>query len=339
MRGDVHRRRAPHHVRGSEQRGDRFGVVVQSDDLLLSTLLIAPTSRSAVSRVFRPTVVVAGTPTQVLVEQTTAVAPERLHPCSAHLTPLCSRVTARRSGLGTSWARSRRCAPSPANSGLVSGGLSSERGRQAGDALELPVLRGWLPYFSGVRPGRSERAAAPMAEHDEPAGVAGSRAPEGHRAGADVTALVEVPTRTDAQGQRLRGLRGDGSPPTYRACEASPHALAGFGSVARLCSGDTLRGCLAGSLGMARSAGRESGVSRTSDAAVDWGIRWSVRNRLVTQSSWGFNRTEGRGNRTPAAFQESLSTVRSVSFVRSRATLPPFGRELGRECSLRKVEL
>ncbi|MGB8384692.1 MAG: type II toxin-antitoxin system PemK/MazF family toxin [Dermatophilaceae bacterium] len=72
-------------MRGSEQRGERFGVVVQSDDLLLSTLLIAPTSRSAVSRVFRPTVVVAGTPTQVLVEQTTAVAPERLADLVGHL--------------------------------------------------------------------------------------------------------------------------------------------------------------------------------------------------------------------------------------------------------------
>jgi len=51
---------------------------VQSDDLLLSTVLVAPTSRSAPPRVFRPTITVGGEQTQVLVEQTAAVAPERL---------------------------------------------------------------------------------------------------------------------------------------------------------------------------------------------------------------------------------------------------------------------
>ncbi len=65
-------------MRGNEQRGARFAVVVQSDDLLLSTLLVVPTSRSASPRVFRPTVVIDGEETWVLVEQATAVAPERL---------------------------------------------------------------------------------------------------------------------------------------------------------------------------------------------------------------------------------------------------------------------
>ncbi len=45
---------------------------------MLSTLLVAPTSRSAAPRSFRPTIVVEGAETQVLVEQTSAVAPERL---------------------------------------------------------------------------------------------------------------------------------------------------------------------------------------------------------------------------------------------------------------------
>jgi mRNA interferase MazF len=53
-------------------------VIVQSDDLLLSTLLVAPTSRSAAPRSFRPTIIVEDVETQVLVEQTAAVAPERL---------------------------------------------------------------------------------------------------------------------------------------------------------------------------------------------------------------------------------------------------------------------
>lgn len=53
-------------------------MVVQSDDLLLSTVLVTPTSRSAQPRAFRPTVIVGDERTQVLVEQITAVAPERL---------------------------------------------------------------------------------------------------------------------------------------------------------------------------------------------------------------------------------------------------------------------
>lgn len=53
-------------------------MIVQSDDLMLSTLLVAPTSRSSPRRVFRPSIIVDGEYTQVLVEQTSAVAPERL---------------------------------------------------------------------------------------------------------------------------------------------------------------------------------------------------------------------------------------------------------------------
>jgi len=59
--------------------------VLQSDDLLLSTLLVAPTSRSASSRVFRPTISVGGDVTQVLIEQTAAVAPERLGELVGHV--------------------------------------------------------------------------------------------------------------------------------------------------------------------------------------------------------------------------------------------------------------
>lgn len=85
MRGDVHRLRAPRGARGREQRGPRFAVVVQSDDLLLSTSLVAPTSRSAAARIFRPTIVIGAEPTQVLVEQTAAVAPERLGELAGHV--------------------------------------------------------------------------------------------------------------------------------------------------------------------------------------------------------------------------------------------------------------
>jgi mRNA interferase MazF len=52
---------------------------VQADEMLaLSTVLVSPTSRSAPARSFRPTIEVEGEPTRVLVEQTTAIAPERL---------------------------------------------------------------------------------------------------------------------------------------------------------------------------------------------------------------------------------------------------------------------
>lgn len=53
-------------------------MIVQSDDLMLSTLLVAPTSRSASPTSFRPTILINDEETQVLVEQTSAVAPERL---------------------------------------------------------------------------------------------------------------------------------------------------------------------------------------------------------------------------------------------------------------------
>lgn len=86
MRGDVHRLRAPRGARGSEQRGARFAVIVQSDDLLLSTVLVAPTSRSAPPRIFRPTITIDAEQTQVLVEQTAAVAPERLGELVGHVT-------------------------------------------------------------------------------------------------------------------------------------------------------------------------------------------------------------------------------------------------------------
>ncbi len=85
MRGDVHRLRAPRDTRGSERRGARYAVVLQSDDLLLSTVLVAPTSRSAVPQVHRPTITVQDEPTQVLVEQTTAVAFERLGEFVGHV--------------------------------------------------------------------------------------------------------------------------------------------------------------------------------------------------------------------------------------------------------------
>lgn len=87
VRGEAFRLRTSRGARGSEQRGARFGVVVQADELLgLSTVLVAPTSRSAPPRSFRPVIELGGDETRVLVEQTTAVAPERLGDSIGRLT-------------------------------------------------------------------------------------------------------------------------------------------------------------------------------------------------------------------------------------------------------------
>ena len=86
MRGEVYRLGSPRDARGHEQRDPRYAVVVQSDQLPLSTWLVAPTSTSARAATFRPEVEIAGLTTRVLVEQTTAVDPSRLGDSFGHLT-------------------------------------------------------------------------------------------------------------------------------------------------------------------------------------------------------------------------------------------------------------
>ena len=79
VRGEVFRLHLPRGARRSEQRGARYAVVVQADELLaLSTVLVSPTSTAAPARSFRPTIEIEGTATRVLVEQTTAISPDRL---------------------------------------------------------------------------------------------------------------------------------------------------------------------------------------------------------------------------------------------------------------------
>lgn len=79
VRGELFRLPAPKGVRGREQRGARYAVVVQADELMgLSTTLVAPTSTGARPATFRPTIDIDGTETRVLVEQTTVVDPQRL---------------------------------------------------------------------------------------------------------------------------------------------------------------------------------------------------------------------------------------------------------------------
>lgn len=79
VRGEVFRLPSPRGARGREQRGARFAVVVQADELMaLSTTLVAPTSTSARPASFRPTITLRDGDTRVLVEQTTVVDPQRL---------------------------------------------------------------------------------------------------------------------------------------------------------------------------------------------------------------------------------------------------------------------
>ena len=86
VRGEVFRLPSPRAVRGHEQRGARYAVVVQADEFLdLSTTLVAPTSARARPASFRPTITVADQETRVLVEQTTVVDPEWLGRSAGHL--------------------------------------------------------------------------------------------------------------------------------------------------------------------------------------------------------------------------------------------------------------
>jgi len=86
VRGDVYELQIPKGTRGHEQSGSRYGVVVQSDLLPLSTWLIAPTSTSSRDASFRPVVNINGQMAMVLAEQTTAIDPQRLGSRVGHLT-------------------------------------------------------------------------------------------------------------------------------------------------------------------------------------------------------------------------------------------------------------
>jgi mRNA interferase MazF len=78
LRGDIHAFRPPG-ARGHEQRGRRYGVIVQASELLpRSVVLVAPTSRSARPASFRPEIEILGDVTRVLVEQVGAVDTGRL---------------------------------------------------------------------------------------------------------------------------------------------------------------------------------------------------------------------------------------------------------------------
>lgn len=78
MRGDLYRLRSDRNTTGHEQRGPRYAVAIQSDGILLSTLIVAPTSTSAQPAIFRPEIEMEGIRTRVLIDQMRAVDASRL---------------------------------------------------------------------------------------------------------------------------------------------------------------------------------------------------------------------------------------------------------------------
>jgi mRNA interferase MazF len=78
VRGDLYQLRAEKGAAGHERRGPRYAVAIQTDGILLSTLIVAPTSTSAQAAIFRPEIEMDGTRTRVLVDQMRAVDASRL---------------------------------------------------------------------------------------------------------------------------------------------------------------------------------------------------------------------------------------------------------------------
>ena len=87
LRGDIHEFR-PLRGTGHEQRGRRYGVIVQADELLpRSVVLVAPTSLSARPASFRPEIELLGDTTRVLVEQVGTIDAGRLGNLVGRVTP------------------------------------------------------------------------------------------------------------------------------------------------------------------------------------------------------------------------------------------------------------
>ena len=85
VRGDVRSIVLPKR-RGRVQRGSRFAVIVQADDLLsLSTVVVCPTSQSAQPASFHPEIRLGGERTRVLCEMAGAVDASRLGDHAGHL--------------------------------------------------------------------------------------------------------------------------------------------------------------------------------------------------------------------------------------------------------------
>ena len=85
IRGDIHAISLPRRG-GHLQHGRRFAVIVQADDLMtLSTVVACPTSQSTPPASFHPEVDVGGEPTRVMCEMVGAVGARALGERVGHL--------------------------------------------------------------------------------------------------------------------------------------------------------------------------------------------------------------------------------------------------------------
>lgn len=86
VRGDIHAITLPR-GRGHVQRGRRYAVIVQADDLLaLSTVVIGPTSNSAPAASFHPEITAGEASARVLCEMIGVVDARALGRHVGHLT-------------------------------------------------------------------------------------------------------------------------------------------------------------------------------------------------------------------------------------------------------------
>jgi mRNA interferase MazF len=78
-RGEVVHLRSQRGLRGHEQRGSRFAVIVQTNELLaMSTVIVAPTSTAGRPTSFRPQIEVDGQHTLVMVDHIASVDLSRI---------------------------------------------------------------------------------------------------------------------------------------------------------------------------------------------------------------------------------------------------------------------
>jgi mRNA interferase MazF len=78
VRGDIYRLKTARNTSGHEQRGPRYGIVIQSDAVMRSTVMVIPTSTSAIDDGTRVKLTISGVKTQALTEQMAAIDRGRL---------------------------------------------------------------------------------------------------------------------------------------------------------------------------------------------------------------------------------------------------------------------
>jgi mRNA interferase MazF len=77
-RGEVVWLRSLRGSKGHELRGARYAVVLQTELVMLSTVIVAPTSTHALTASFRPEIELEGVRTHVMLDHLTAVDVSRI---------------------------------------------------------------------------------------------------------------------------------------------------------------------------------------------------------------------------------------------------------------------